>query len=73
MSERFAAETDDDAMHEALSIYSRENGGITVMALMTNKARQTSMAAVIDLPAPDARRLRDWLNERYPVTETGER
>lgn len=27
--------------------------------------------STIDLPASDARRLRDWLNERYPDEEKG--
>lgn len=34
-------------------------------------AHESHSIAVV-LPASDARRLRDWLRERYPETDTGE-
>ncbi len=67
--DRFSIEQEPDAGNEvSLDLFFR-SGILTVQALSTSKRWNASNAVVIDLPAADARRLRDWLRERYPETE----
>lgn len=55
----------------AIWIIEGGNGGLCIQMLSKNKRSRNSVGTAIDLPASDARRLRDWLNERYPDEEKG--
>ena len=57
---------------EELKLVVRKDGSLGVLPVLVDKRRETRECVPIDLPAADARRLRDWLCARYPETDTGE-
>lgn len=74
MSEGFAWQRGDPTKGQFAKLDALGGGsdGVIFMVHSTDKPRRHLVSISVILPASDARRLRDWLNERYPVTETGE-
>ena len=55
---------------EELKLVVRKDGSLGVLPVLVDKRRETRECVPVDLPAADARRLRDWLRERYPEETT---
>ncbi len=69
MSGTFEFRADSVRWAEELKLVVRKDGSLGVLPVLVDKRRETRECVPIDLPAADARRLRDWLRERYPETE----
>ena len=55
---------------DVVDFFAREDGSLGISISTENIARGRVSAADAEFPASDARRLRDWLNERYPEDTT---
>ena len=70
MSAPFEFRADSVRWTEELKLAVRKDGSLGVLPVLVDKRRETRECVPVDLPAADARRLRDWLCARYPHEET---
>ncbi len=63
---------ESDGFCDRLNAYVQGDETLTLSCADKAKGEPFLRQSMIDLPAADARRLRDWLRERYPETDTGE-
>ena len=72
LPENFWAEIKDDESWQQICGFTSSHGLLTFIVRWKSMEDNSEDGSSIDLPAADARRLRDWLCARYPDADTGE-